>query len=155
MNKITPFLWLQKDAIKAAEFYATVFKDAKIKNSQILSNTPSGTVETVSMELLGQEFNLLSAKSDFLLNESVSFMVSCETQAEVDYYWEKLIADGGQESQCGWLKDRYGLFWQIVPKILTELLGKDKTGKVMQAMLKMKKIDIAGLENAYSQSLNV
>ncbi|MFA5991379.1 MAG: VOC family protein [Candidatus Doudnabacteria bacterium] len=151
MNKITPFLWLQKDAGQAAKFYVSVFKDAKIKSVQIMNNTPSGTVETVSMELFGQEFNLLSAKSNFLFNESISFMVNCETQEEVDYYWRKLIEDGGQESQCGWLKDKYGLSWQIVPKILNELLGKDKSGKVMQAMLKMKKIDILGLQQAFDE----
>lgn len=151
MNKITPFLWIQKDAGQAAEFYVSVFKDAKIKSKRKMDNTPSGTVETVSMELFGQEFNLLSAESNFLFNESVSFMVNCETQGEVDYYWEKLTSDGGQESQCGWLKDKYGLSWQIVPKILTELLSKNKTGKVMQAMLKMKKIIIADLENAHHQ----
>ena len=116
-----------------------------------MDNTPSGTVETVSMELFGQEFNLLSAKSNFLFNESVSFMINCETQEEVDYYWEKLISDGGQESQCGWLKDKYGLSWQVVPKILNELLSKDKTGKVMQVMLKMKKIIIADLEQAFKK----
>lgn len=151
MNKITPFLWLQKDAGQAAKFYVSVFKDAKIKGARVMDNTPSGTVETVSMELFGQEFNLLSAKSNFLFNESVSFMINCETQEEVDYYWEKLISDGGQESQCGWLKDKYGLSWQVVPKILNELLSKDKTGQVMQAMLKMKKIIIADLEQAFKK----
>lgn len=148
-QKITPFLWLQKDAIKAAEFYVSVFKDAKIKNSQVLNNTPSGSVETVSLELFGQDFALLSAESNFKFNEAVSFVVNCANQEEVDYYWEKLTADGGQESQCGWLKDKYGLSWQIVPTELNELLGKDKTGKVMQAMLQMKKINIQALRDAY------
>lgn len=148
-QKITPFLWLQKDAAKAAEFYVSVFKDAKIKNSQVLNNTPSGSVETVSLELFGQSFSMLSAESNYKFNESISFMVNCANQEEVDYYWEKLTADGGQESQCGWLKDKYGLSWQIVPTELNELLGKDKTGKVMQAMLQMKKINIQGLRDAY------
>ncbi len=103
------------------------------------------------MELFGQDFAMLSAESKFQFNESVSFVVNCANQEEVDYYWEKLTADGGQESQCGWLKDKYGLSWQIVPTELNKLLGQDKTGKVMQAMLKMKKINIQGLLEAYGQ----
>jgi predicted 3-demethylubiquinone-9 3-methyltransferase (glyoxalase superfamily) len=152
-QKITPFLWLQKDAAKAAEFYVSVFKDAKIKNSQVLNNTPSGSVETVSLELFGQSFSMLSAESNYKFNESISFMVNCENQEEVDYYWEKLTADGGQESQCGWLKDKFGLSWQIVPRRLNELMSdhdREKADRVLQAMLQMKKIQIAGLEEAYN-----
>ena len=155
MNKITPFIWLQKDAVKAAEFYVSVFKDAKIKSSQIISNTPSGEVETVSMELLGQNFMLLSARSEFQLNESVSFVINCETQEEVNYYWEKLTANGGHEGQCGWLQDKHGLSWQVVPEVLNKLMSdsdKVKAGRVTQAMLGMKKIEIAGLEDAFNKN---
>ena len=151
MQKITPFLWFEKNAKEAAEFYVSVFKDAKIKSSRILHDTPSGDVENLTMELFGQDFALISGGPLFKFNESISFVVSCETQEEVDDYWEKLSADPKAE-QCGWLKDKYGLSWQIVPKALGELLGQDKSGKVMQAMLQMKKIEIAGLKKAYEQA---
>ena len=151
MQKITPFLWFEKDAVKVAKYYTSIFNDSKIKNSRTIGDTPSGTVEIVTIELFGQDFTLMSAGPQFKFTEAVSFVVDCNDQKEVDYYWEKLTADGGAESMCGWLKDKYGLSWQIVPKQLNEFLGdkdKKKAGRVMQAMLQMKKIDIAKLQQA-------
>ncbi len=153
-QKITPFLWFDKEAREAAKFYTSVFKDSKIKSPMTLNDTPSGTVDIITIELFGQEFTLMSAGPQFKFTEAISFVVDCVDQAEVDYYWDKLTADGGEESQCGWLKDKFGLSWQIVPKALGELMGdKDpqKAGQVMQAMLKMKKIDVAKLKEAYGQ----
>jgi len=151
MHKITPFLWYDKEAGEAAKFYTSVFKGSKIKESRTLQNTPSGTVEIVTVELLGQDFTLMSAGPFVKFNESISFVVTCEDQKEIDYYWEKLSADPKAE-QCGWLKDRFGLSWQIVPAILSEM-QKDKDAKkvsrVTQAFLKMKKFDIAELKKAY------
>jgi predicted 3-demethylubiquinone-9 3-methyltransferase (glyoxalase superfamily) len=152
MQKITPFLWFDKDATKVANYYTSIFKDSKIISTSVMSDTPSGTVEIVNLELFGQAYTLMSAGPLFTFTEAISFVVSCDDQAEVDYYWEKLTADGGQESMCGWLKDKYGLSWQIVPKRLGELMGdkdQEKAARVTQAMLQMKKLDIAGLENAY------
>src|ERR1043166_2778649 len=127
MQRITPFLWFEKDAQKAAKFYASIFKKSKIKKVSVFNETPSGRVEVVTIELLGQDFTLMSAGPEFKFTEAISFVVDCSTQKEVDYYWSKLTADGGQESMCGWLKDKYGLSWQIVPKRLTDLLAdKDK-----------------------------
>lgn len=161
IHKITPFLWFDKEAAEAAQFYVSVFsaahgassggKGSKIKESRILKNTPSGTVEIVTVELIGQEFTLMSAGPFFKFNESISFVVPCETQEEIDYYWEKLSADPKAE-QCGWLKDKYGLSWQIVPTVLTQMQkDKDprKVARVTEAFLKMKKFDIAALEKAY------
>lgn len=152
MQKITPFLWFEKDAKKVASYYTSIFKDSKIKNTSIMENTPSGTVEIVTVELFGQEFTLMSAGPLFKFTEAISFVVDCKDQEEVDYYWEKLTADGGEESMCGWLKDKFGLSWQIVPQALGEMLSdKDpkKAGRVMQAMLKMKKIDVKKLKQTY------
>jgi len=151
--KITPFLWFEKEAGEVAKFYTSIFKDSKIKNTTTLHNTPSGTVEVVTIELLGQEFTILAAGPLFKFNEAISFEVHCETQEEIDYYWEKLSADPKAE-QCGWLKDKYGLSWQIVPTILSEMLqDKDaqKVARVTKAFLKMKKFDIKSLERAYEQ----
>lgn len=150
MQKITPFLWFDKEAGEAAKFYVSVFKDAKIKSTQTLTDTPSGTVEIVTVELFGLDFTLMSAGPLFKFTEAVSFVVDCEDQAEVDYYWEKLSAVPESE-QCGWLKDKYGLSWQIVPRRLGELLNdsdREKAGRATQAMLKMKKLVIADLEKA-------
>ncbi len=150
-QKITPFLWFDKDAGKIAGFYASVFKGSKITSTRKIENTPSGTVEIVSMELLGQEFTLMSAGPLFKFNEAISFVVHCETQQEIDYYWEKLSADPKAE-QCGWLKDKYGLSWQIFPSILEKMTAdKDpkKAARVTQAFMQMKKFDIAALERAY------
>ncbi len=151
MRKITPFLWFDREAGEAARFYTSIFAGSRIKETRKLDNTPSGTVEIVTVELFGQEFTLMSAGPYFKFNESISFVVSCETQEEIDYYWEKLSADPKAE-QCGWLKDKYGLSWQIVPTILAEMQkDKDpkKVARVTETFLKMKKFDIAGLEKAY------
>ncbi len=151
MQKITPFLWFDKEARAAAEFYVSVFKDAKIVGNTTLENTPSGTVEIVTIELFGQEYQLMSAGPFVKINEAISFVVNCENQEEIDYYWAKLSSDPNAE-QCGWLKDKFGVTWQIVPKQLTELMNDPdsaRAGRVMQAMLQMKKIDIASLQQAY------
>ena len=163
VQKITPFLWFDKEAGEAAQFYVSVFsgaagaasggKGSKIKESSKLENTPSGTVEIVTVELLGQDFTLMSAGPLFKFNESISFVVPCETQEEIDYYWEKLSADPKAE-QCGWLKDKYGLSWQIVPTILAKMQkDKDpkKVARVTEAFLKMKKFDIVALKKAYDE----
>ncbi len=151
MQKITPFLWFDKEAAEAAKFYASIFKGSKIKDSRVLKNTPSGTVEIVTVELLGQEFTLMSAGPFFKFNEAVSFVVPCDTQEEIDYYWEKLSADPKAE-QCGWLKDKYGLSWQIVPTMLAEMQkdkDPEKVARVTEAFLKMKKFDIGELKRVY------
>ena len=142
MQKITPFLWFNNQAEEAAKFYCSVFK-----NSNITSVSPM----IVTFELEGQKFMALNGGPQFKFNESVSFFVNCETQQEIDYFWEGLT-EGGTESQCGWLKDKYGLSWQIVPNILIKLMSdKDhaKVGRVTEAFLKMKKFDIAALQRAY------
>ncbi len=149
MKKITPFLWFDTQAEEAMNFYVSLFKNSKVGN---VSRGPDGKVFTVSFELDGQEFMALNAGPQFKFNEAISFFVNCATQEEVDYFWEKLTADGGEESMCGWLKDKYGLSWQIIPSALGELMGDPdpaKAQRVMQAMLKMKKIEIAGLKEAY------
>ena len=149
MKKITPFLWFDTQAEEAMNFYVSLFKNSKVGN---VSRGPDGKVFTVSFELDGQEFMALNAGPQFKFNEAVSFFVNCATQEEVDYFWEKLTADGGEESMCGWLKDKYGLSWQIVPSALGELMGDPdpaRAQRVMQAMLKMRKIEIAGLKQAY------
>jgi len=149
MTKITPFLWFDTQAEEAMNFYVSVFKNSKVHN---VSRGPDGKAFTVSFELNGQEFMGLNAGPQFKFNEAVSFFVNCKDQAEVDYYWEKLTADGGEESMCGWLKDKYGLSWQIIPKALGELMGDPdpvKSQRVMQAMLQMQKIIVADLERAH------
>ncbi|MBI4732792.1 MAG: VOC family protein [Chloroflexi bacterium] len=152
MKKITPFLWFDKNAEEAMNFYVSIFKNSKIGSIQRAG--PYGPVMSVTFQLEGQDFMALNAGPEFKFNEAISFFVGCKTQEEVDELWEKLTADGGEESQCGWLKDKFGLSWQIIPAALGELLGDKDAGKaarVMQAMLKMKKIDIAGLRQAYDQ----
>ena len=155
MQKITPFLWFNKEAGEAAEFYVSVFKGSRIKDKQIVHDTPSGTIEIITIELFGQEFTLMSAGPTFKINEAISFVVNCDGQGEVDYYWEKLTTDGGEESMCGWLKDKFGVSWQIIPKQLNELTSspdKTKAARATQAMLKMKKIDIAELERSVNEA---
>jgi predicted 3-demethylubiquinone-9 3-methyltransferase (glyoxalase superfamily) len=150
MNKITPFLWFDTQAEEAMNFYVSLFKNSKVNN---VSRGPDGRAFTVSFELDGQEFMGLNAGLQFKFNEAVSMYVDCADQAEVDYFWDALTANGGEESQCGWLKDKYGLSWQIVPRQLTELMGDpdpEKSGRVMQAMLKMQKIIVADLQKAYN-----
>lgn len=150
---IVPHLWFDKEAKEAAEFYTSIFEDSRIINVTTIHDTPSGTVDTVSFELLGQEFMAISAGPLFTFNESISFMVKCETQEEIDYYWEKLTADGGQEGQCGWLKDKYGLSWQVVPAAMDEMMDEkdpEALARVTQAFLKMTKFDIAALQRAHA-----
>ena len=157
MPKITPFLWFDNNAEEAMKLYTSVFKNSKIGKVTRYpegSPGPAGTVMTGTFQIDGQEFIVLNGGPVFKFNEAISFVVNCETQDEVDEYWTKLTAGGGQESQCGWLKDKFGLSWQIVPAILSKLLGdqdREKSKRVMQAMLKMKKIDIEGLKRAYAQ----
>ena len=151
MLRISPFLWFDKEAGEAAVFYTSVFKDSRIIDKTILRNTPSGTVEIVTIELMGEQFRLMSAGPVFKFNEAISFSVECDTQGEIDYYWEKLSADPKAE-QCGWLKDKYGVSWQIVPTVLREMQkDKDPTrlARVTEAFLKMKKFDIGKLREAY------
>ena len=154
MQKITPFLWFDSHAEEAAKFYVSVFKKGKILSVSHYtegSPAPAGTVMTVEFEVLGQRFVALNGGPIFKFNESISFVVNCKTQKDVDYYWKKLTANGGKPVQCGWLRDKYGLSWQIVPTVLMDLINtKDraKATRVMQAMLKMTKIDIKGIKQA-------
>jgi predicted 3-demethylubiquinone-9 3-methyltransferase (glyoxalase superfamily) len=156
MSRITPFLWFDNQAEEAAQFYTSIFKNSKINKLNRYGDAgpgPKGQVMTASFSIDGVEFTALNGGPHFKFSEAVSFVVHCQTQQEVDEYWEKLSA-GGKESQCGWLKDKFGLSWQIVPDALIELLGdKDaaKAQRVMQAMLKMTKIDIQKLKDAANQ----
>ena len=160
MQKITPFLWFDNNAEEAVNFYTSIFKNSKIlkvarygEAGSKASGRPKGTVMTIAFKLNGQEFTALNGGPIFKFTEAVSFVVNCKTQKEIDYFWEKL-SKGGQEVQCGWLKDKYGLSWQIVPDILVKLLqdnNANKSQKVMLAMLEMKKIDINALKKAYGQ----
>ena len=148
MKKITPFLWFDSQAEEAMNFYVSLFKNSKAGG---VSRGPDGKAFSVSFELDGQEFMGMNAGPQFKFNEAVSILVNCETQQEVDDLWEKLTAGGGEESQCGWLKDKFGLSWQIIPTALGECLtDKDpvKAKRAMEAMLKMKKIDIKALKDA-------
>jgi predicted 3-demethylubiquinone-9 3-methyltransferase (glyoxalase superfamily) len=153
-HRITPHLWYDKEAKEAAEFYVSVFPDSRITNVITLHNTPSGGVDCVYFELFGQPFQAISAGPLFKFNESISFMVICEDQAEMDRYWDKLSADPASE-QCGWLKDKFGLSWQIVPARMDEMLQNgtpEQVDRVTQAFLPMKKLDIAALEKAYASA---
>lgn len=159
MQKITPCLWFDTQAEEAANFYTSIFKNSKIgqisrydKASAEVSGRPEGSVLVVSFQLEGQDFMALNGGPVFKFSEAISFSVECKTQEEVDEFWQKLIADGGAESQCGWLKDKFGLSWQIVPSVLNELLSDPdpiKSSRVMQAMLQMNKLIIADLQKAY------
>jgi predicted 3-demethylubiquinone-9 3-methyltransferase (glyoxalase superfamily) len=156
IQKITPFLWFDNQAEEAVNFYTSIFKNSKIDSVTRYGEAgpgPKGSVMTMGFQLEGQKFTALNGGPHFKFTEAISFIVNCDGQQEVDDLWTKL-SEGGQEVQCGWLKDRYGLSWQIVPTVLFELLkDKDpaKSQRVMKAMLQMKKIDIAGLEAAYRQ----
>jgi len=151
--KITPFLWFDKEAEEAVGFYVSVFPNSKVTAVSQYGEAgpgPKGTVMTVAFELDGKQFTALNGGPVFRFNEAVSFVVNCRDQAQVDRYWEKLGA-GGEHGQCGWLKDRYGLSWQIVPDALMRILGEPdeaKKNRVMKVMLKMRKLDIAALEVA-------
>jgi predicted 3-demethylubiquinone-9 3-methyltransferase (glyoxalase superfamily) len=156
MQKLHPCLWLDGRIEEAADFYAKVFKGKVTGIDHSPGEAPglkSGSVLTAHVEILGQTFMLLNGGPQFKFTEAVSFVVNTKDQAETDYYWDALLADGGEESQCAWLKDKFGLSWQIVPERLGQLLsGSDKAGagRAMQAMLKMQKIVIADLEKAYA-----
>ncbi|MEO7966424.1 MAG: VOC family protein [Gemmatimonadaceae bacterium] len=148
--KIRPFLWFGQNAQAAANFYVEVFKNSKIIN--VMPGAPGGDPMGVEFELDGQRIIAFNGGPHYKLTEAVSLMVHCETQEEVDYFWTKLTADGGDPHRCGWLKDKFGLSWQIIPQALMTLMSdKDpaKAGRVVQAMLGMDKIDIAGLQRAY------
>ncbi len=151
MKQITPHLWFDKEAKEAAEFYVSVFPNSKITHVSTIHNTPSGDCDIVSFELNGKPFMAISAGPMFKFSEAVSFLIPCETQEEIDYYWEKLSADPKAE-QCGWLKDKYGLSWQVWPTAMGEMMAsgdQEKIGRVTQAFLKMKKFDLAKLKEAY------
>lgn len=155
MQTIKPCLWFDTQALAAANFYVSIFKNSKLGKVSYYGDgapLPKGTVLTVTFQLDGQEFMGLNGGPVFKFTEAVSFVVNCETQAEIDDYWKKLTANGGQEVQCGWLKDKFGLSWQIVPTALGKLMeDKDpaKTNRVMQALMKMVKLDVNGLQQAY------
>lgn len=154
MQKITPFLWFDGQAEQAAQFYTSIFKNSKIKRIARYTKVgpgPEGSVMTVAFTLNGQEFVALNGGPNFKFTEAISFVVNCETQAEVDRYWKKLTAGGGKAVACGWLKDKYGLFWQITPTMLTKLIADkdpDKVNRVMTAMMQMVKLDIKKLKAA-------
>jgi predicted 3-demethylubiquinone-9 3-methyltransferase (glyoxalase superfamily) len=159
-QKITPHLWFEDNAEEAAKFYTSIFKNSKIidithygESAAEVSGRPKGSVMTVTFELEEQQFIALNGGPTFKFSPAISFLVSCETQQEVDSLWKKL-SEGGEEEQCGWLKDRFGVSWQIVPNILGEMIqDKDakKSERVIKAMLQMKKLDIQGLRKAYEE----
>lgn len=155
MQKITPFLWFDNNAEEAINLYTSIFKNSKITGMTRYGDGgpgPKGTVMTATFQLEGQEFIALNGGPHFKFTEAISLYVKCNTQEEIDELWEKLIANGGKAQQCGWLKDKFGLSWQIIPPILGELLGDkdpEKSKRVMAAMMKMVKIDIATLKKAY------
>jgi predicted 3-demethylubiquinone-9 3-methyltransferase (glyoxalase superfamily) len=156
MNKITPFLWFDGKAEEAADFYVSIFKNSKIRGITRYGEAgpgPKGTAMSANFQLDGQDFIALNGGPMFTFTPAISFLVNCNNQQEVDELWEKLSA-GGEKQQCGWLKDRYGVSWQIIPSALGEMLHDPdpvKSGRVMQAMLKMKKIEIETLRRAYAQ----
>jgi predicted 3-demethylubiquinone-9 3-methyltransferase (glyoxalase superfamily) len=154
MQKISPFLWFDDQAEEAMNFYVSIFKNSKVGKVTRYGNAgpgPKGSVMTASFELEGQQFTALNGGPQFKFTEAISFVVNCETQEEVDGLWGKL-SEGGQTQQCGWLKDKFGLSWQIIPSVLVELISApdpQKSQRVMEAMLQMTKIDIARLRQAY------
>jgi predicted 3-demethylubiquinone-9 3-methyltransferase (glyoxalase superfamily) len=151
MHKITPFLWFDGNAEEATNFYLSIFKNSKLLS---VMPGPGGKAMGTTFEIEGQKFHTLNGGPQYKFTPAISLFVNCETQQEVDELWEKLLAGGGRADRCGWLQDKYGLSWQIIPTALPRLLGdKDpvKAGRVMQAMLKMDKIDIKGLQQAYDQ----
>ncbi|UQI45504.1 VOC family protein [Streptomyces sp. HU2014] len=154
MPKITPNLWFDTQSKEAAEFYCSVFPNSKINNIMYYGEAgprEPGTVMTVDFELDGQKYTAIDGGPEFTFNEAVSFLINCDGQQEVDHYWEKLTADGGQEIQCGWLKDRFGLCWQVWPTQADAILGdpdKERSDRAVRAMLGQKKIDLAALRAA-------
>jgi predicted 3-demethylubiquinone-9 3-methyltransferase (glyoxalase superfamily) len=158
-QKITPHLWFEDNAEEAAKFYTSIFKNSRVidiahyeESAAEVSGRPKGTVMTVRFELEGQQFMALNGGPIFKFSPAISFLVSCETQQEIDNLWEKL-SEGGEQEQCGWLKDKFGVSWQIVPNILGEMMqdkDAEKSEKVMKALIQMKKIDIQSLQKAYA-----
>lgn len=155
IQKITPFLWFDTNAEEAVNFYVSIFPDSRITKMTRFGDTgpgPKGSIFTVAFELYGQEFAGLNGGPMYKFTEAVSFVVNCDNQEEIDRYWEKL-SEGGEPGRCGWLKDKFGLSWQVVPGILPDLIqGKDaeSAGRAVQAMMRMNKLDIATLQNAYN-----
>ncbi|MFZ1626490.1 MAG: VOC family protein [Candidatus Moraniibacteriota bacterium] len=152
MQKIVPCLWVEKDAGAVAEFYAGIFKDAKVKSVQNNQKGPGGEFSTAAMELFGQEFQILAAGLLFKFTEAVSFVINCDDQTEIDYYYAKLSTVPGTE-QCGWLKDKFGLSWQIVPTVLSRFLSDpdwERVARVNAVLYQMKKLNLAALERAYT-----
>jgi predicted 3-demethylubiquinone-9 3-methyltransferase (glyoxalase superfamily) len=152
MQKITPFLWFNENAEEAIKFYTSIFKNSKIISESV---TPDGKYMLGTFQIEGQEYFVINGGPAFKFTEAISLFVNCKDQAEVDYLWDKLTSNGGQESMCGWLKDKFGLSWQIIPETLTRLMGdKDpkKAKAVMDAMLKMNKIDVKALQDAYDKA---
>ena len=150
-QKITTFLWFDNNAEEAANFYVSVFKNSRILKAVRNGEGgpgPKGSVLTIDFELDGQRFAGLNGGPQFKFTEAISLVVNCESQEEIDYFWEKLSADGGEQVQCGWLKDKFGLSWQVVPKILPELITGNNSGQVMKAIMGMKKLDIDELKKA-------
>ena len=162
MQKITPFLWFDNQAEEAAAFYTSVFNDGRVgekanygDEAAEKTGKPAGSVMVVDFEIAGQKFTALNGGPKFKFNESISFVIDCKDQEEVDYYWSRLTADGGEESMCGWVKDKFGVSWQVVPTILGQLIaGPDRDGsqRAMHAMLQMQKLDIQKLKDAYTGS---
>ncbi|HYY49427.1 MAG TPA: VOC family protein [Nitrososphaeraceae archaeon] len=160
IRRITPHLWFEDNAEEAAKFYTSIFKNSRIldithygESAAEVSGRPKGTVMTVTFEIEGQQFLALNGGAIFKFSPAISFLVSCETQQEIDFFWQKLSEGGGEQEQCGWLKDKFGVSWQIVPSILAEMIhDKDanKSERVIKAMLQMKKLDIQGLKKAYA-----
>ena len=155
MQKITPFLWFDGNAEEAVNFYVSIFEDAKILNLSRYGEAgpgPKGTVMSATFQLQGQEFIALNGGPQFKFTEAISLVINCDSQEEVDYFWEKLTTGGGQPGPCGWLKDKFGLSWQVTPRILIDMLqDKDsaRAQRVMKTMMEMEKIDIARLDEAY------
>ena len=150
-QKITPFLWFDTNAEEAMNFYVSLFKNSKVVTIARYGEAgpgPKGSVLTAAFELEGQKFVALNGGPRFKFTEAVSFVISCEGQEEIDYFWEKLTSDGGLESMCGWLKDKFGLSWQVVPAEIASLMTGEQANEVMQAIMQMKKLDLADLRKA-------
>jgi predicted 3-demethylubiquinone-9 3-methyltransferase (glyoxalase superfamily) len=159
LQRITPFLWFEDQAEEAANFYVSIFERSRVTGvthygeaASKAAGRPIGSVMTVVFELAGQEFTAINGGPEFKLTEAISFVVNCKNQKEVDHFWEKLTSDGGQEVQCGWLKDKFGMSWQVTPRVLLEMIADkdpERAQRAMAAMMTMKKIDIAELEEAF------
>ncbi|MBA2114407.1 VOC family protein [Bremerella alba] len=157
MQRITPFLWFNDQAEEAVEFYLSIFDDSRVLTQTKYGEVgpgPVGSIMTIEFELQGQKFVALNGGPHFTFNEAVSFVIHCESAQEVDHFWEKLSV-GGETSQCGWLKDKYGVFWQVVPTLLPRLISdanQDKAQMVIAAMLQMQKLDVVALQTAYDDA---